>query len=152
MTNWPPPFKKKTTPHQDTTVHFATSIFSPRDWDQLGRISLSLIQPQNPRKARSEKGGGEKRWNEKEAEEKKKRWWKGEEHKVLRVSRKCFIHAAYAEVPSSPSLSLSLSLSPSPSPRFTKRAHRQRVVSNFNYKPEEERWTRVFRNAAGMWN
>ena len=111
MTNWPPPFKKKTTPHQDTTVHFATSIFSPRDWDQLGRISLALIQPQNPRKARSEKGGGEKRWNEKEAEEKKKRWWKGEEHKVLRVSRKCFIHAAYAEVPSSPSLSLSLSLS-----------------------------------------
>lgn len=47
------------------------------------------------------------------------------EHKVLRVSRKCFIHAAYAEVPSS-----------SP-PRFTKRAHRQRVVSNFNYKPGE---------------
>lgn len=25
---------------------------------------------------------------------------KGEEHEVLRVSRKCFIHAAYAEVPS----------------------------------------------------
>lgn len=49
---------------------------------------------------------------------------KGEEHEVLRVSRKCFIHAAYAEVPSPP-----------PSPRFTKRAHRQRVVSNFNYKP-----------------
>lgn len=55
------------------------------------------------------------------------------EHKVLRVSRKCFIHAAYAEVPSSsPPLP-----SPPASPRFTKRAHRQRVVSNFNYKPGE---------------
>lgn len=112
---------EKNHPHRDTSVHFAASIFSPRDRDQPPPFSSEIHEKRGGKRGKVEEAGTRKRGGrEKETVVRRK----GEEHEVLRVSRKCFIHAAYAEVPSPP-----------PSPRFTKRAHRQRVVSNFNYKP-----------------
>lgn len=71
----------------------------------------------------------EKRGRRKKGRNKGEGGWK-EKDTVLR-GWECFIHAAYRVPP--------VSLN----------AGTVNVVSNFNYKPG---WTRVFRNAPGMWN
>ena len=155
MTNWPPPFKKKnhSSPRHDRPLCHI-DILSPRLGSTRTSLSLSLSLSSNPkihekqevRREEERKGGMRKRRKRRRnggGKGRNTRFYESLEN-VLFMPRTQRSHPL--------PLSLSLSLSPSPSPRFTKRAHRQRVVSNFNYKPEEERWTRVFRNAAGMWN
>lgn len=66
---------EKNHPHRDTSVHFAASIFSPRDRDQPPPFSSEIHEKRG--RTRSEEGRGE-RWKklerEREEEEKKKRW------------------------------------------------------------------------------
>lgn len=127
--NSPPNFRSPSSPKRTTLIETRASTLPHRY--SLPAIGINPLLSR-PKSTRSE-GEREARREEVEEAGTRKRGGreketvvrrKGEEHEVLRVSRKCFIHAAYAEVPSPP-----------PSPRFTKRAHRQRVVSNFNYKP-----------------
>lgn len=67
---------EKNHPHRDTSVHFAASIFSPRDRDQPPPFSSEIHEKRG--RTRSEEGRGERSWNEKERRKRKRNGGKEE--------------------------------------------------------------------------
>lgn len=126
--NSPPNFRSPSSPKRTTPIETRASTLPHRYSLPAIGINPLLSRPKSTRskgerEARREEGKGGRSWNEKERRKRKRNGGK-EERGGTRGFTSLSKMFYSCRVPSPP-----------PSPRFTKRAHRQRVVSNFNYKP-----------------